>query len=104
MGVVYGRENVTVFLRDNVRFAHDGQNYNRWRQVQHSLDPALRQYDRGDGFSSVISPHTSVQHGDPTVRRYFNPDGYDPQGYATLDRDGTLVSHAKFNLPLFTSR
>ncbi|RNF05426.1 uncharacterized protein Tco025E_07785 [Trypanosoma conorhini] len=96
MGVVYGKDNVTVFLRDNVRFVHHGRNYNRWRQVQHSLDPALRQYDRADGVTSGVSPQSSVHYGDPAVRRYFNVDGYDSQGYATFERDGTLASHAKF--------
>ncbi|EKG05545.1 hypothetical protein TCSYLVIO_003392 [Trypanosoma cruzi] len=100
MGVVYGKENVAVFLRDNVRFVHHGRNYNRWRQVQHSLDPSLRQYDRADGSGSGsgIPSRALLQYGgDQAVRRYFNAEGYDSQGYATFERDGTIASRAKFS-------
>ncbi|KEG14388.1 hypothetical protein DQ04_00491080 [Trypanosoma grayi] len=94
MGVVYGKENVEVFLRDNVRFVHHGRNYNRWKQVQHSLDPTLRQYTLSEGGD--LSALSSVEFGGQVVRRYFNADGYDSQGYATFERDGTVASHAKF--------
>ncbi|KAH9579828.1 hypothetical protein LSM04_002380 [Trypanosoma melophagium] len=94
MGVVYGKDNVTVFLRDNVRFVHHGRNYNRWKQVQHCLDPTLKRYAVDD--VSTASQQGLVRFGDIAVRQYFNADGYDSQGYATFERDGTIASHAKF--------
>ncbi|KAG8346886.1 hypothetical protein ERJ75_000739500 [Trypanosoma vivax] len=88
MGIVYGRENVSVFLHDNVRFLHHGRNYNRWKQVQHSLDPTLGRFDRLGSSEPA--------HGEPWS--YFDADGYDSQGYATFERDGTISSHAKFSV------
>ncbi|ORC90686.1 uncharacterized protein TM35_000071100 [Trypanosoma theileri] len=94
MGIVYGKSNVTVFLRDNIRFVHHGRNYNRWKQVQHCLDPTLERYAVDDVVTAL--PQSLVRFGDISVRQYFNADGYDSQGYATFERDGTIASHAKF--------
>lgn len=71
MGTVEGRNNVITFMKDNVRFMHHPRNFNRWRLVQHSLDPAVQ-------------------------RGRESEDGRDAQGFATFERDGTIASKAKY--------
>ncbi|AAZ12064.1 uncharacterized protein TEOVI_000503800 [Trypanosoma equiperdum] len=88
LGVVYGKDNVEVFLRDNVRFVHHGRNYNRWKQVQHSLDASLKQF--------TVNDVSGYDESALDVRSYYDSEGYDSQGYATFERDGTIASHAKF--------
>ncbi|KAG5498870.1 hypothetical protein JKF63_03159 [Porcisia hertigi] len=83
LGVVEGKENVMTFLRDNLRFLHFTKNFNRWRQVQHCLDPEL---NRSLDKSEV---------GDPAL---FNREGYDGQGYATFERDGTMANIVKLSM------
>nr|CCC91192.1 conserved hypothetical protein [Trypanosoma congolense IL3000] len=90
LGVVYGKDNVVVFLMDNVRFVHHGRNYNRWKQVQHTLEHRARQYDLATAGGEG---HTTNTLG---TKPHLGMDGYDSQGYATFERDGTIASHAKF--------
>lgn len=80
LGVVEGKDNVVTFLRDNIRFLHHNRNFNHWRQVQHCLDSDLRPF-RDD----CASPGA-----------FFNLEGYDSQGYATFERDGTIGDQPKF--------
>lgn len=75
LGIVEGRDNVITFMRDHVRFVNHNRNYTHWRQIQHCLEPA------------VANPASGV---------IFDSDGYDAEGYATFERDGTIASHAKF--------
>jgi hypothetical protein len=82
LGVVEGKDNVLTFLRDNIRFLHFTTNFNRWRRVHHCLDGDLKT------FPISNSSETS----------FFNQDGYDSQGYATFERDGTIAKQVK--LPL----
>lgn len=79
LGVVEGKDNVVTFLRDNIRFLHFTRNFNRWRHVHHCLDADLRT------FAVPGSKETS----------FFNREGYDSQGYATYERDGTIAKHVK---------
>ncbi|KPA83529.1 hypothetical protein ABB37_03124 [Leptomonas pyrrhocoris] len=79
LGIVEGKDNVVTFLRDNVRFMHFRTNFNRWRSVQHCLDADLKT------FGTPGSSETS----------FFNQEGYDSQGYATYERDGTVAKYAK---------
>ncbi|KPI83656.1 hypothetical protein ABL78_7312 [Leptomonas seymouri] len=79
LGVVEGKDNVVTFLRDNVRFLHFTKNFNRWRAVHHCLDADLKT------FSIPGSSEKS----------FFNQEGYDSQGYATFERDGTVAKYAK---------
>ncbi|CCW61489.1 unnamed protein product [Phytomonas sp. EM1] len=77
MGVVEGRDNVVNFLRDNVRFSHHSRSYERWRVVQHSLEPHL--------WEAGSSP-----------RPIFDDTGYDPDGFATFERNGTISTRPRF--------
>ncbi|EPY30938.1 hypothetical protein STCU_01054 [Strigomonas culicis] len=80
LGVVEGKDNVTSFLRDNVRYMHNARNFSPWRQVQHSLDPALHFFTAQNG---------SVPYDDK---------GYDSQGFAMFERDGTIASLTKLSM------
>ncbi|CAC9516397.1 SnoaL-like domain containing protein [Leishmania donovani] len=83
LGVVEGKDNVVTFLRDNIRFLHFTKSFNRWRQVQHCLDADLcrRFDDSGVGDSNL-----------------FDRDGYDPQGYASFERDGMIANVVKYSM------
>ncbi|CAM40519.1 conserved hypothetical protein [Leishmania braziliensis MHOM/BR/75/M2904] len=83
LGVVEGKDNVVTFLRDNMRFLHFTKNFNRWRQVQHCLDADLSLHLDGSGAS------------DSTV---LDHDGYDAQGYACFERDGTIANIVKLSM------
>lgn len=82
LGIVEGKDSVVTFLRDNVRFLHFTKNFNRWRRVHHCLDSDLKQF---------TAPGTSEIS-------FFNAEGYDSQGYATFERDGTVAKQAKVPL------
>ncbi|KAG5472589.1 hypothetical protein LSCM1_03994 [Leishmania martiniquensis] len=83
LGVVEGKDNVVTFLRDNIRFLHFAKNFNRWRQVQHCLDADL--YRRSNDAAAGESTH-------------FHLDGYDAQGYASFERDGTIANIVKLSM------
>ncbi|KAG5472973.1 hypothetical protein GH5_02939 [Leishmania sp. Ghana 2012 LV757] len=83
LGVVEGKDNVVTFLRDNIRFLHFTKNFNRWRQVQHCLDADVCQ--RFDDATASL----------PAI---FNVDGYDAQGYASFERDGTIANIVKLSM------
>lgn len=80
LGVVEGKDNVVTFLRDNIRYMHHNRNFDRWQQVQHCLDAELVR-PRGGAAEAV-----------------FDGNGYDAQGYATFERDGTVSKHLRLSL------
>ena len=110
-GVVYGKEKAFMFFEDNRRYMHHKQNYNRWRQVHHCLDPNL--VAMHEDQTSVVAEDRlersgrlmtgRMRGGDPEVSKFFDANGYDSQGYAMFEREGTYGSHPKFafsNLPV----
>eukprot|EP00331_Platyophrya_macrostoma_P006228 CAMPEP_0176409524 /NCGR_PEP_ID=MMETSP0127-20121128/2546_1 /TAXON_ID=938130 /ORGANISM="Platyophrya macrostoma, Strain WH" /LENGTH=144 /DNA_ID=CAMNT_0017788913 /DNA_START=43 /DNA_END=474 /DNA_ORIENTATION=- len=104
-GVIVGKAKAMTFFEDFRRYMHHTQNYNRWRQVQHCLDPNLEKFavnaqqsSYEDDAMELSARYVSgrVRGGDIDTEQYFNAEGYDSQGYAMFERDGQYGCHPKF--------
>lgn len=103
-GVVVGKRKAMTFFEDYRRYMHHTQNYNRWRQVQHCLDPQLHQfetnrtvaYEEDEMERSARYVSGRIRGGDLDTERFFDAEGYDSQGYAMFERDGKYGCHPKF--------
>ncbi|CUG91072.1 transmembrane protein, putative, partial [Bodo saltans] len=104
-GVVYGKEKAESFFNDYRRYMHHKHNFDKWKQVHHSLDASLQTFS-SEGPSMVL-PEDRVERtrrivtgritgGDPHVAQYFDESGYDSQGFAMFERNGVVGSHPKY--------
>lgn len=105
-GVAYGKDRAMTMFEDHRRFMHHKQNFNRWRQVQHCLDPTLATFAEDTEGSSVAEEDKlersqrlvtgRAPSGVREVEKYFDGNGYDSQGYAMFEREGTIANHPRF--------